>query len=144
MKITFLLLTIGSLLLSGCKTNYSVSSDYTHEIECMGSEPDGSINLQTWSKGKSLAIALALAEKNVIKEVWFKGIRDGQPGCGIRPILNTPNIRESETDYFNSFLGMEGLMRNLFYARNLLLKIKTGQTARAMMFVWICNSCAEK
>ena len=103
MKITFLLLTIGSLLLSGCKTNYAVSSDYTHEIECMGSEPDGSINLQTWSKGKSPAIALARAEKNVIKEVLFKGIRDGQPGCDIRPILNTPNIRESEAEYFNSF-----------------------------------------
>ena len=100
----------------------------------MGSEPDGSINLQTWSKGKSPAIALTQAEKNVIKEVLFKGISDGQPGCDIRPILNTPDIRESEAEYFKSFLGMEGLMKNLFQARNLLLKIKTSQTAKAMIF----------
>jgi len=69
----------------------------------MGSDQDGSVNLQTWSKGKSLADALTQAEKNVINEVLFKGIRDGQPGCDIRPILNTPNIREREADYFDSF-----------------------------------------
>lgn len=80
-----------------------ISGNYTHEIECMGSELDGSITLKTWGKGKNRADALEQARKEAINSVLFIGIRNGKPDCDSRAILNAPNIRENKADYFNNF-----------------------------------------
>ena len=103
MKTTIFLLTINLLLFVGSKANNKLSGNYTHEIECMGAELDGSITLKAWGKGKNRADALEQARKEVINAVLFVGIRNGKPDCETRPILNAPNIRENKADYFNNF-----------------------------------------
>ena len=103
MKTTIFLLTINLLLFVGSKANNKLSGNYTHEIECMGAELDGSITLKAWGKGKNRADALEQARKEAINAVLFVGIRNGKPDCETRPILNAPNIRENKADYFNNF-----------------------------------------
>jgi hypothetical protein len=44
------MLSISFLFFGCCKTINKISGNYTHEIECMGSEHDGSITLKTWGK----------------------------------------------------------------------------------------------
>ena len=97
------MLSINLLLFVGSKANNKLSGNYTHEIECMGAELDGSITLKAWGKGKNRADALEQARKEAINAVLFVGIRNGKPDCETRPILNAPNIRENKADYFNNF-----------------------------------------
>lgn len=90
----------------------NISGNYTHEIECMGSELDGSMTLKTWGKGKNRADALEQARKEALNAVLFVGIRNGKPDCDTRPILNAPNIRENKADYFNTFFKDGGKYKN--------------------------------
>ena len=103
MKTIIFMLSINLLLFVGSKANNKSSGNYTHEIECMGAELDGSITLKAWGKGKNRADALEQARKEAINAVLFVGIRNGKPDCETRPILNAPNIRENKADYFNNF-----------------------------------------
>ncbi len=103
MKTTIFILLISFLFLGSCTTSNKISGNYTHEIECLGSELDGSITLKTWGKGKDRADALEQARKEAVNSVLFVGIRNGKPDCDTRPILNAPNIRENKADYFNNF-----------------------------------------
>jgi hypothetical protein len=91
-----------------CKTSDKISGNYTHEIECMGTELDGSVTLKTWGKGKNRVDALQQAKKEAINSVLFKGIRNGKPNCYTSAIFNTPNIRNNNDDYFNDFFKDSG------------------------------------
>ncbi|WP_317898818.1 hypothetical protein [Aurantibacillus circumpalustris] len=107
-SIQFSLVFISAILLVNCSPSKKISGNYTHEVECMGSELDGSITLKTWGKGKNRADALEQARKEAINAVLFIGIRNGKPDCDSRPILNAPNIRENQADYFSTFFKDEG------------------------------------
>jgi hypothetical protein len=108
MKKIILMLFTSSLLLVGCKTKSKIGANYTHEIECLGSELDGSVTLKSWGKGKNRNDALEQAKKEAINVVLFTGIRNGKQECESRPLLNAPNIRENKADYFNNFFKEEG------------------------------------
>jgi hypothetical protein len=108
MKKIILMLFTSSLLLVGCKAKSKIGANYSHEIECLGSELDGSVTLKSWGKGKNRNDALEQAKKEAINAVLFTGIRNGKQECDSRPILNAPNIRENKADYFNNFFKDEG------------------------------------
>jgi hypothetical protein len=108
MKSRILLFIAISALVISCKSHSNISGNYTHEIECLGAELDGSITVKAWGKGKNRADALEQARKDAINEVLFTGIRNGKPECDARPILNAPNIRENKSEYFNNFFRDDG------------------------------------
>jgi len=108
MKTIIYIFTISLFLIVSCKTSGSLSGSYSHEIECMGSELDGSVTLKAWGKGRNRFDAIEQAKKEAINAVLFVGIRNGKPECDSRPILNVPNIRENKVDYFNNFFKNEG------------------------------------
>jgi hypothetical protein len=92
------------LSLGACKSaKKSVGSYYTSEIECMGTELDGSETLLTWGTGKNKKDALAQARKNAVKAVLFKGVTKGYNGCSMRPLITEVNAMRKYEDYFNSF-----------------------------------------
>lgn len=101
--IKFLFIVSISLIFTNCNSKKGLSGIYTHEVECMGSELDGTITLKTWGKGKNGIDAIEQARKEVINTILFLGIRNGQKDCDTRPILNAQNIRENKTEYFNNF-----------------------------------------
>ncbi|SFB00628.1 hypothetical protein SAMN05660845_1269 [Flavobacterium swingsii] len=97
-----------SIAIIDCKAQSKIGANYIHEIECLGSELDGSVTLKSWGKGKNRNDALEQAKKEAINAVLFTGIRNGKQECESRPLLNAPNIRENKADYFNNFFKDDG------------------------------------
>jgi hypothetical protein len=103
MKTIIYMFTISLFLIVSCKSSGSLSGSYSHEIECMGSELDGSVTLKAWGKGRNRFDAIEQAKKDAVNAVLFAGIRNGKSDCDTGPVLNAPNIRANKSDYFNNF-----------------------------------------
>lgn len=89
-----------------CKTTSYASYDY--QSECLGSELDGTQTIKAWGKGKSRADAVEQAKKNAVRDVVFKGLRGGQQGCKLQPIILEVNAEEKYQSYFNKFFSDGG------------------------------------
>lgn len=98
--------------LMGCRSAAtSVATFHTPNIECMGVEHDGSQTLRSYGTGSNKTDAIEQAKKNAVREVIFKGIRYGQTGCNMRPLVNEVNAEEKYRDYFNIFFADGGEYR---------------------------------
>ena len=97
------------VLLIGVLVSFGQSGDYSlPEIECMGVEGDGSQTLRVWAWGRNKVDALEQAKKNAVKEVIFRGIRNGSKECNMRPLVYEVNAEEKYQYYFNVFFKDEG------------------------------------
>ena len=100
------LIIISAALISffSCATPQKKNSgNYSYETECMGVELDGSQTLKVWGTGKNRADAVEQAKKNGIRDVLFKGIRNGKSECNAKPLIPEVNAQEKYEDYFNKF-----------------------------------------
>jgi len=108
-KITYIFLGGLCIALLSCGSpQKSISGSYTYETECMGTEGDGSQTLKAWGNGRNREDAIEQAKKNGVRDVLFKGIRNGRQECNQKPILFEVNIREKKEDYFNAFFADQG------------------------------------
>jgi len=89
-------------------TQMKGAGNYTYETECIGTEGDGSQTVKGWGSGRNREDAVEQAKKNGLRDVLFKGIRNGKPECNSKPVLFDPNIREKKEDYFNAFFADGG------------------------------------
>lgn len=97
------------LALPSCTTSQSTVAAYQGtQIECMGVEHDGSQTLRVTASGRNKADAVEQAKKNAVREVIFYGIRHGQKGCNMRPIVTEVNAEEKYEKYFNIFFADGG------------------------------------
>ena len=94
--------TILTYILS-CNPQKKISENYSQEIECLGSEMDGSITVKAFGKGKNRKDAIEQAKKNAVNEIIFNGLRSGKNDCGSAPLISLPNARIKYEDYFNTF-----------------------------------------
>lgn len=78
------------------------------ETECLGVEEDGTQTLRVWGSGKNKNDAQDQARKNAVRDVLFKGIRNGVEGCNVKPLVTEANAREKYEDYFNKFFRDDG------------------------------------
>ncbi len=102
----FKAVVVAALLATGCKTPTVIDSVYaTHafEIECLGTDMDGSQTLRSWGQGKNKAQAIENARKNAVRAVLFDGITHGSNGCDQRPVIGGVNAHEKNQTYFNHF-----------------------------------------
>lgn len=90
-----------ALFVSACKT--SSYANYEYQSKCLGTELDGSQTIKAWGKGASRKDAVEQAKKNAIRDVVFKGIKDGDQGCQLKPLLTVINAEEKYQTYFNTF-----------------------------------------
>ena len=103
---------VSTITLTGCKTAATSVTPYLSDIvECMGVELDGSQTLRVSGTGRNKADAIEQAKKNAVREVIFKGIRQGKQGCNMRPIVNEVNAEERYEEYFNIFFADGGEYR---------------------------------
>ena len=102
-KYQLIYLLVVSLFVSSCNPQKKIAENYSQEIECLGTEMDGSITVKAFGKGKNRKDAVEQAKKNAVNEIIFKGLRSGKSDCGSAPLLSTPNARVKYEDYFNSF-----------------------------------------
>ena len=101
-------LAVAAFALSACTTSQSTMAAYqSAQIECMGVEHDGSQTLRVTASGRNKADAVEQA-KNAVREVIFNGIRHGQKGCNMRPIVAEANAEEKYENYFNIFFADGG------------------------------------
>ncbi len=79
-----------------------------HKSICEGTELDGSQLVRAFGEGKSASDAKKQLEKNAMRDVLFNGIREGQEGCRVAPLINNPNVRDQHEKYFNKFFSDGG------------------------------------
>lgn len=99
------------LALAGCKTPTVIDSTYagtTFEVECMGTDLDGSQTLRSWGTGKNKSQAMETAKKNAVKAIIFKGINAGASECSTKPLIFEVNAAEKYESYFNRFFADGG------------------------------------
>jgi len=90
----------------------SMSGAYNYETECMGVEMDGSQTLKSWGNGRNREDAVEQAKKNGVRDVLFKGIRNGRTECNAKPVIFEVNAQEKHEDYFNAFFADQGEYMN--------------------------------
>lgn len=92
-----------AIMIFSCKPQSDISGNYKFETECIGVELDGSQTLKVWGNGRTRADAIEQAKKNGVRDVLFKGIRNGTSDCNVKPVLSEVNIQEKNEDYFFKF-----------------------------------------
>lgn len=100
------------VLLFSCNPQKKIAGNYENKTTCMGVELDGSQTIKAWGTGKNRADAVEQARKNGVRDVLFKGITDGKPGCEVRPLVAEVNAQQKYEDYFNIFFADSGAYRN--------------------------------
>lgn len=113
MKITLIFSVIvlaSSLFISSCKLTPQEKSggSYTFETSCLGVEMDGSHTVQAWGDGRNRTDAIEQAKKNAVRDILFKGIRNGKPDCQMKPVVPEVNAQEKYEEYFNKFFADGG------------------------------------
>jgi len=78
------------------------------DTQCLGVEEDGTQTLRAWGFGNKKKDAVEQAMKNAVRDVLFKGIKEGMDGCNMRPMITEVNARERYADYFNKFFADGG------------------------------------
>ena len=91
---------------------------YTYKTECLGVELDGSQTLKAWGNGRNRADAVEQAKKNAMRDVIFKGIREGKQECNQKPLIFEVNAEEKYEDYFNAFFADGGEYKNYVSLRD--------------------------
>ena len=84
------------------------AANYNNETECMGVELDGSQTVKAWGKGKDRNDAVEQARKNAVRDVIFKGIRNGNDECNMKPLIVEVQAAEKYEDYFFEFFADGG------------------------------------
>jgi hypothetical protein len=91
---------------------------YAYKTECLGVELDGSQTLKAWGNGRNRADAVEQAKKNAMRDVIFKGIREGKQECNQKPLIFEVNAEEKYEDYFNAFFADGGEYKNYVSLRD--------------------------
>ncbi|MDR2919186.1 MAG: hypothetical protein LBV72_07475 [Tannerella sp.] len=113
------------LFLLGCQTKHTATAFYTYETECLNTELDGSETLRAWGSGRNKTDAIEQAKKNAIRDVLFKGIRNGNGGCSTKPLILEVNAEEKYAYYFNTFFQDAGAYKEYISMED----TKNGSTA---------------
>ena len=107
LSIVILIISSVFTFAQGKRKGQTTASYYQYEVECEGTEGDGSQMVRGFGTGKNFADAKDQAKKNALYGVIFKGIRLGRQGCSMKPLVFNPNAQEQYEDYFNEFF-MDG------------------------------------
>jgi len=108
-----------AVMIISCKPQSDIAGNYKFETECLGVELDGSQTLKVWGSGRTRADAIEQAKKNGVRDVLFKGIRNGTSDCNVKPVLPEVNIQEKFEDYFNKFFTDDGPYKEFIALRKI-------------------------
>lgn len=92
-----------ALISTSCSMRRQTAGYYDVPTECLGSELDGSQTLLVFADGRNRKDAVEQAKKNAVREVLFKGIKDGKATCDPRPLVPEVNADRKYEVYFAKF-----------------------------------------
>ena len=101
-------IALAVLSIVACNPQKRVAGYYNYETECLGVEMDGSQTVKGWGKGADKTDAIEQAKKNAVRDVLFKGVRNGKSECNQRPVVGAVNSQQNNEDYFNKFFADGG------------------------------------
>ena len=85
---------------------------YKDAIRCLNVELDGSETLRVTGFGRNRRDAKEQAKKNSVYVVLFQGVKDGNRGCNMRPLIEETGAREKYAGYFDRFFQDGGEYSN--------------------------------
>ena len=115
---TILYMAILAVVLLACKPKEYIAGHYNYDTECLGKNLDGSQLVKTWGTGMDVKEARENAFKEALRDVMFKGIRNGSDECKVSPMITDVNAMERHEDYFNGFFSDRGDYRDFIEEQN--------------------------
>ncbi|MBO7068154.1 MAG: hypothetical protein J6W52_05690 [Bacteroidaceae bacterium] len=106
MKKMFLLMLIFIAASNSAKAQDKIL--YKDAVRCLNVELDGSETLRITGFGRNRRDAKEQAMKNAVYVVLFEGVKDGNKGCNVRPIIENKIQREKFSGFFDSFFKDKG------------------------------------
>lgn len=100
-----------------CKAPQTQSGYYDYDTQCLGNLGDGTQLVKSMGTGLDRKQAEADAYKNALRDILFKGIRNGTNDCSVQPLIVKPNAQENYEVYFNNFFSQKGAYKD-FVARH--------------------------
>lgn len=101
-----LLLVVFLFITNSCSVSYKKIP--TTETVCISNELDGSLTVRVWGIGRNVFDATTQARKNVVYEVIFNGIRNGNTTYTQVPLVTEANARTKYAYYFDQFFSDHG------------------------------------
>jgi hypothetical protein len=71
-KYQLIYLLVVALFVSSCNPQKKIAENYSQEIECLGTEMDGSITVKAFGKGKNRKDAVEQAKKMQLTKLFLK------------------------------------------------------------------------
>jgi len=115
---TILFLAVFMQVFNVTKAQNRNAGNYKYETECLGVEMDGSQTLKSWGEGKNNRDAVEQAKKIAVRDVIFKGIRNGKSDCEAAPLVGEVNAQKKYEYYFNKFFADGGPFKDFVTAQD--------------------------
>lgn len=105
-KFFLILILITSISISCSTTKRNTTAiNYTYKTTCLGADGDGSYALEAWGKGRNFYESAEQAKINALKDVIFRGIKEGNGGCSRDPLILSASAEQVYEDYFSAFFS---------------------------------------
>ena len=107
-KLSFLLAVVALTLFAGCGPKRS-QAYYDQPSVVMSAEYNGTYIIRVQVRAKDAVVAFTEAQRKVVKELIFDGIKAGNAGVSdLKPLCFDKNAQEKEEDYWNAFFSDNG------------------------------------
>ena len=107
-KFSLLIAVAAMILFAGCGAKRS-QAYYDQPSVVLSSTAEGTYVIRVQVRAKDAVVAFSEAQRKVVKEVIFDGVKAGNSGISdLKPLCFDMNAREKYEDYWNAFFSDNG------------------------------------
>ena len=107
-KLSYIIAIFALICLSGCGPKRS-QAYYDQPSQVMSATAEGTYIIRVQVRAKDAVVAFKEAQRKVVKEVIFDGVKSANSGINdLKPLCFDMNAREKYEDYWNVFFSDEG------------------------------------
>ena len=107
-KLSFIVAVMALVLFAGCGQRRS-QAYYDQPSQVMSATAEGTYIIRVQVRAKDAVVAFKEAQRKVVKEVIFDGVKSANSGISdLKPLCFDMNAREKYEDYWNAFFSDEG------------------------------------
>ncbi len=107
-KIGFIIAAFAMICLASCGPKRS-QAYYDQPSQVMSATAEGTYIIRVQVRAKDAVVAFTEAQRKVVKEVIFDGVKSANSGISdLKPLCFDMNAREKYEDYWNAFFSDEG------------------------------------
>ena len=107
-KISIVIAAFAAILFAGCGSKRS-QAYYDQPSQVISATAEGTYIIRVQVRAKDAVVAFTEAQRKVVKEIIFDGVKAGTSGMtDLKPLCFDLNAREKYEDYWNAFFSDEG------------------------------------